>query len=93
MFKFLFKDKGKACPHKFGKFYTFEDFDNTFFSSEWNKCYDQLGNGCRLEFPLRMHNKIQWSPVVYLKDSSGALYPKNKTYDEVCSVYICKARC
>ena len=24
-------DKGKACPHKFGKFYTFEDFDNTFF--------------------------------------------------------------
>ena len=25
IFKFLFKDKGKTCPHKFGKFYTFED--------------------------------------------------------------------
>ena len=52
-----------------------------------------VGNGCSVEFPLCMHSKIEWSPVVYSKGSSGALYPKNKTYEEVCSLYICKASC
>ena len=93
VFRFLFKDKGKDCPHRFGHFYDLEDFDRAFFSSDWHTCYDSFGDGCTIDFPLRMHSKLQWSPKVYTKDSCGVLIPKKRSYSEICSVWISKKRC
>ena len=59
IFKFLFGGKGNDCPHRLGRFYNLEDFDGESFSPEWYKCYDRLGNGCTIEFPLVGSNALQ----------------------------------
>ena len=35
VFKFLFKDRGRDCPHGPGKFLELEDFNQDFFPAFW----------------------------------------------------------
>ena len=38
VFEYLFGDKGRDCPHRWGLFCEFDDFDNAFFPNDWYKC-------------------------------------------------------
>ena len=93
MFKYLFEGKGRDCPHRFGLFYDLEDFHNAFFPPDWYKCYNKLGDGCEIVFPIRMYCKVQWLPVVYEKVACDKVVPKKRSFKEVCSVWIIKTRC
>ena len=93
VFRFLFGEKGRACPHRLGKFYDKEDFNVDYFSTDWFVCCDRLGDSCRITFPIRMHSKILWSPVMYSKDASNVVVPKKRSFKELCYVYITKQRC
>ena len=46
-------------------------------------CYDRLGDGCKVNFPISLYSKIQWLPVVYTKDECGMIVPKK----ENCVIY------
>ena len=34
-----------------------------FFPVNWIIVYDKLGNGCKVDFPVRLQSKLKWSPV------------------------------
>ena len=93
VFRFLFKDKGSEYPHGRGRLYTLDDFDTAYFPIDWYRVHDRLGDGCRVEFPLRMVSTVKWSPTVYVNNEERGIVPKKRHFDEVCMVWIIKQRC
>ena len=89
VFRFLFNGKGRTPPSGRGLFYELKDFDAIYFSDNWHVVYDKLGDGCRVDFPIRLESKIKWSSVVY--NSDGSVKPR--VFTEMISVTIVKSRC
>ena len=92
VFRRLFGSKGRDCPHRLGRYYEKEDFDEAFFPLDRFKCCDRLGDFCTIRFPICMYSKVQWLPVVYTKDEDGVVVPQKRSYKETCHVYVCKVR-
>jgi len=61
VFQFLFSDKGTTPPTGRGKFYELEEFSSAYFPAGWHIVYDRLGDGCRVDFPIRLESKLKWS--------------------------------
>ena len=47
--------------------YHMNDFDTTY---DWYVAYDKLGDGCTIDFPVRLKSKISWSPTVLNADGA-----------------------
>ena len=86
LFKYLFSGKGRCPPRGLDHFYELENFDS---KTNWYRCYDKLGNGCCIDFPVRLHSKIVWSALVYVKLPNGQLQPKARSYHEFIVVTVC----
>jgi len=93
VFRFLFKNRGRTSEHGSGHLYELDDFNPVYFPPDWFKAFDKLGDGCEVEFPIRMCSRLKWSAVVYGKCSTNVLSPKEKCYEETCSVWLIKRRC
>ena len=93
LFNFLFDGKGRHPPRRLGQLYELQDFDNRYFKTNWFRCYDKLGNGCEIDFPVRLYSKITWSALVYEKLSNGQVQPKPQSYQEFIFVTLVKKRC
>ena len=89
VFRYLFNNKGRNPPTGRGLFYDVEDFDATYFDDNWYVAYDRLGDGCCVDFPIRLECKIRWSPTVFNSDGSA----KPKVFNEIISVTLVKNRC
>ena len=63
-----------------GRLYMLDDFDGQYFPKEWYRVFDKQGDGCEVEFPVRMVCQVKWEPTVYNCDSGagGAVTPKKK---------------
>ena len=59
---FLFGRKGKEPSQGLGC-----NFNTEYFRSNWYKCHDKLGDGCTIEFPIRLHSKLKWSSMTFIK--------------------------
>lgn len=92
VFKYLFDNKGQKPPRGRGTMYTLDDFDNTYFPGGWYVVYDSLGDGCMIEFPVRLESKVKWSPVVYNKVEQTSV-PKPRHFSEMIFVTLVKTRC
>ena len=92
VFTFLFKNKGSQPERGRGHQYSLDDFDSTYFPPDWNRVHDTLGDGCELDFPVRMYNQVKWSPTVYSCSESGII-PKKRHYEEICTLWVVKNRC
>ena len=66
-----------------------EDFDETYFSDNWHVAYDKLGDGCKIDFPIRLESKIKWSSKVFC--CNGSVKPK--VFTEMIYVTLVKSRC
>lgn len=60
VFKFLFDGKGVTIKRGY-KDYNQNDFDPTLFIDEWCVMHDEHGNGCSIDFPVRMKSCISWT--------------------------------
>lgn len=89
VFRFLFNGKGRTPPTGRGLFYDLDDFDRTYFGDNWHVVYHKLGDGCRVDFPVRLESRIKWSSVVYNSDGSA----KPRLFTEMISVTVVKSRC
>ena len=56
---------------------------------EWYIVYDRLGDGCRVDFPIRLGSRIKWSSQVF----SGNGNVKPKIFKEMIYVTLVKGRC
>lgn len=90
---YLFGGKGSPPASGRGKMYEECDFDSNLFPVDWYVAYDKLGDGCCIDFPVRMLPSIKWSRTVYSKAADGSLVPKAKTFSEMISVTVVKERC
>ena len=54
VFNLLFNCKSALPPTGRGKFYELGDFPSTYFPLDWFVVYDKLGNGCKIDFPVRV---------------------------------------
>lgn len=89
VFRYLFNGKGRAPPNGRGLFYDLDDFNTTYFSDGWYVVYDKLGDGCTVDFPIRLESKLKWSSQVFY--SNGNVKPK--VFTEMISVTLVKQRC
>lgn len=93
VFSYLFSGKGSLPPSGQGKLYNLDDFNPTFFPGNWFIVYDKLGNGCKVDFPVRLESKLKWSPTVYDKLPNGTVVVREKIFTEVLVVTLVKKRC
>ena len=68
-------------------------FSTTYFPVDWHVVYNNLGDGCRVDFPVRLESKLKWSSKVYVRDTSGNLVLKPRTFTEMVYVRLVKCRC
>ena len=80
--------KVRPPPTGRGLFYDLEDFDKTYFYDDWYVVYDKLGDGCKVDFPIRLDSKIKWSTQVF---STGSVKPR--VFTEMIYVTLVKSRC
>ena len=78
--------------HGLGRWYENEDFNTEYFPS-WSKCHDKLGDGCTIDFPIRLHSKLKWSTRTFIKQDDGTVMPKARSFEEVLVVNLVKKRC
>ena len=78
--------------HRLGCWYENEDFNTEYFPS-WSKCHDKLGDGCTIDFPIRLHSKLKWSSRTFIKQDDGTVMPKARSFEEVLVVNLVKKRC
>ena len=88
VFSYLFSGKGSLPPSGQGKLYNLDDFNPTFFPGNWFIVYDKLGNGCKVDFPVRLESKLKWSPTVYDKLPNGTVVVREKIFTEVLVVTL-----
>ena len=93
VFMHLFHDSGVKPTHGRGKNYFKDDFAERYFPSNWHIIHDHLGDGCEVDFPIRLHSKLRWSPVVYHKGEDGTLTRKMQSFTEALVVNVVKKRC
>ena len=60
VFQFLFADKGVIAERGY-KEYGRDDFDERYFTDEWYVKYDQTGDGCAVEFRIKMKSSVTWT--------------------------------
>ena len=89
VFRYLFNNKGRKPPTGRGLFYDLDDFDRTYFTDNWYVVYDKLGDGCCVDFPIRLESKLRWSTLVY--NSSGNVKPR--VFSEIICATLVKSRC
>ena len=90
VFRYLFRDRGTKPTRGLGKLNQTVDFSEHVFSSEWDKVYDRLGDGCQVEFPIRMHSKLRLSSIVYTQGEDGMLVHKQQSFSEVFVLNVVK---
>ena len=93
IFRLLFGGKGERANNGRGNLYQLTDFDSKYFSPGWHQCWDRLGDGCEVNFPIQLYSTIKYSPLCYSLDSNGCVVPKSRYYNEVVSVFMLKNRC
>ena len=76
--------------HK-GLFFELKDFDAIYFSDNWHVVYDKVGDGSRLDFPIRLESRIKWSSIVY--NSDGSVKPRVFTEMISVTIYCQEYRC
>ena len=93
VFKLLFGGKGEVARKGRGQLYQQPDFDSEFFTTGWHQCWDRLGDGCQVVFPIQIHSHVKFSPPCYFLDNTGSPVVKNRFFNEVVSVSVVKQRC
>lgn len=93
VFKALFDGKGETAKTGRGCLYRKDDFDSRYFPPSWYQCWDRLGDGCEVEFPIQLHSHIRYSPLCFTLDTSNTPIPKLRSFSEILSVSVIKRRC
>ena len=68
--------------------YTKADFPNN-FPPDWDVTFDKHGDGCVIDFPIRLYPHIKFAPVFYRKvDDSVEVC--NRDFMEIVTVSVTK---
>ena len=51
------------------------DFDLCNFHDLWDECLDKNGDGVRIQFPLKVHQTLAWSPKTFAVEDGVLVNP------------------
>ena len=69
------------------------DFPSNLFPSNWFVVHDKYGNGCSIDFPIKMTRKLKYEPKSFFKARDGTMIAKPRIFTEVICVNLCKKCC
>ena len=93
VFNFLFSGKGEVPESGLGLLYNRIDFDSRYFTEDWWIAYDKLGDGCCIDYPIRMRPSLKYGPKYYSKNSNNVVVEKSRDFTEVLYIMLNKKRC
>ena len=89
VFRFLFDGKGTESESGY-KEYNLSDFDTKYFVDEWYVNYDKLGDGCAIDFPLKMKSCIKWNREYYRMHDKTLVPSARKVFSERIYLFVVK---
>ena len=90
VYRFMFQGKGLKNRNGW-QLMTQQDMESCCcLPKDWHTRWDSLGDGCSIDFPLKLKWKLKWSPVHYRKLRSGELEKKKQSFSETLDIFIVK---
>lgn len=88
-FCYFFGGKGETSNEKGAVLLERPDFDNCKFPEDWDIIVDSIGDGLKIDFPVKLRPFLLWSPKTHmLKDGKVVVCPRYRP--EKLSISICK---
>lgn len=92
VFNFLFRDRGTKSNHREHILLSKQEFDRCHFPLNWDRLVDSIGDGVKIDFPVKVRLFLSWSPKNHtLEGNSMRLLPRYRP--EKLSLSFCKAAC
>ena len=91
VFRFLFGGKGVDVGKKGYKDYNLTDFSAEYFVDGWHANFDENGDGCAIDFPLKMKSCIQWRKVKGFIKTQGRSH-SSSLFAERVYIFVVKKR-
>ena len=86
VFQYLFKDKGKASKDHGYILFEKKDFERCSFPREWDTLVDNLGDGLKIDFPVKVRLFVSRSPKNHTINKEKKIIPLPRYYVEKLSV-------
>ena len=89
VFRYFFGGKGEISNERGAVLLEKSDFQICNFPRDWDKIADSIGDGLKIDFPVKLRPFLSWSPKTYiLKDGQVVVRPRYRP--EKLSISICK---
>lgn len=85
--------RGKSPSKGRGLLYDKADFAPEFFPENWDVVFDRLGDGCQVDFPIKIITVLKYGKKCFKKNNDGSITEKPRTFYETLSVILFKKRC
>ena len=86
VFQHLFRGKGKRSKDLGNLLLEKQDFSRCSFPSDWDKLIDNLGDGVKVDFPIKARLFISRSPKNHTVSKEKAIIPSPRYYIEKLSI-------
>lgn len=91
-FSFLFKNKGKKSNDSGHILLEKEDFSRCHFPNQWDMIVDELGDGVKIYFPVKVRLFLSWSPKNHTM-AGESVVPLPRYRPKKLSLSFCKGAC
>lgn len=94
VFRYLFRGKGRTSSKAGCTLLEREDFHRCKFfnTNDWDTYIDNLGDGAKVMFPIRVKPYLSWGPKTYSL-AEGKIIPKPRYHLEKVSITFTKTAC
>ena len=91
-FSFIFKNKGQKSNDSGHILLEKEDFSRCHFLNQWDMIVEELGDGVKIDFPVKVRLFLSWSPKNHTM-AGESIVPLPRYRPEKLSLSFCKGAC
>ncbi|XP_028394782.1 uncharacterized protein LOC114518939 isoform X1 [Dendronephthya gigantea] len=89
---YFFNGKGKTSNERGSILLNKEDFRRCCFPDNWDRVVDSIGDGVKIDFPVKLRAFLSWSPRTHHL-VKGTVVPSPRYRPEKLSISMCKVSC
>lgn len=89
VFEYFFGGKGEKSNERGAILLNEGDFDACDLPKDWDNVVDHIGDGLRIDFPVKIRPFLSWSPKTHAL-VGGTIVPSPRYRPEKISISICK---
>ena len=92
VFNYFFNGKGEKGNKRGFILLNKEDFQICCFADHWDRVVDSIGDGVKIDFPIKLRPFLSWSPKKHHL-VGGIVVPSPRYRPEKLSISMCKVAC